>query len=177
MSGRFYKARWASWSLSSSMTDVQPMNCCLKRPAHRSASSFFPSLLRKATESLWEALGSWKGQLCWEPWPLSLRAKLPAPDCKATSLSPHRGSKHRKSCQFLQTDFPGKNIGASCHFLLQGIFPLQGSNEHLLCLLHWQLDSFPLAPPGKSPPGGSHSQLRGYQADSCWGMAETNTTL
>ena len=23
-----------------------------------------------------------------------------------------------------------------CHFLLQGIFPTQGSNLHLLCLLH-----------------------------------------
>ena len=25
-------------------------------------------------------------------------------------------------------DFPGKNTGMSCHFLLQGIFPTQGSN-------------------------------------------------
>ena len=129
------------------------------------------------SESYRVFLGSWKGQLCWEPWPLSLRAKLPALDCKATSLSPHRGSKNRKSCHFLQTDFPGKNIGAGCHFLLQGIFPLQGSNLHLLCLLHWQVDSLPLAPPGKLPPDGSHSQLRGYQADSCWCMPETNTTL
>ena len=36
-----------------------------------------------------------------------------------------------------------------CHFLLQGIFPTQGSNPHLLCLLHWQADSLPLRPPGK----------------------------
>ena len=34
-------------------------------------------------------------------------------------------------------DFPGKNIGVDCHFLFQGIFPTQGSNLHLLCLLHW----------------------------------------
>ena len=46
-------------------------------------------------------------------------------------------------------DPPGKNTGVSCHFLLQGIFPTQGSNPHLLCLLHWQVDSLPLAPPGK----------------------------
>ena len=26
----------------------------------------------------------------------------------------------------------------------QGIFPIQGSNLHLLCLLHWQVDSLPL---------------------------------
>ena len=37
----------------------------------------------------------------------------------------------------------------SCHALLQGIFPTQGLNLHLLCLLHWQVGSLPLAPPGK----------------------------
>ena len=31
---------------------------------------------------------------------------------------------------------------------LQGIFPTQGSNPHLLHLLHWQVGSLPLAPPG-----------------------------
>ena len=30
-----------------------------------------------------------------------------------------------------------KNIGMGCHALLQGIFPTQGSNLHLLHLLHW----------------------------------------
>ena len=34
-----------------------------------------------------------------------------------------------------------------CHFLLQGIFPTQGSNLCLPCLLHWQADSLPLVPP------------------------------
>ena len=32
----------------------------------------------------------------------------------------------------LSMDFPGKNTGVGCHFLLQGIFPTQGSNPHLL---------------------------------------------
>ena len=32
---------------------------------------------------------------------------------------------------------------------LRGIFPTQGSNLHLLCILNWQAGSFPLAPPGK----------------------------
>ena len=36
-----------------------------------------------------------------------------------------------------------------CHFLLQGIFPTQESNLCLLCLLHCQAGSLPLAPPGK----------------------------
>ena len=31
----------------------------------------------------------------------------------------------------------------------QGIFPTQGSNPHLICLLHWQATALPLAPPGK----------------------------
>ena len=34
-----------------------------------------------------------------------------------------------------------KSTGVGCHFLLQGIFPTQGSNSHLLCLLRWQADS------------------------------------
>ena len=44
--------------------------------------------------------------------------------------------------------FPGKNTGA-CHFLLQEIFPTQGSDPWLLHLLHWQGDSLPLAQPRK----------------------------
>ena len=35
-------------------------------------------------------------------------------------------------------------LGVGCHFLLQGIFPAQGSNGNLLCLQPWQADSFPL---------------------------------
>ena len=53
-----------------------------------------------------------------------------------------------QSCQTLETpqtivhrllylwDFPGKNTAVGCHFLLQGIFLIQGSNVHFLCLLH-----------------------------------------
>ena len=37
-----------------------------------------------------------------------------------------------------------------CHLLPSGIFPSQGSNLHLLLLLHWQVDSLPLAPREKS---------------------------
>ena len=39
-------------------------------------------------------------------------------------------------------DFPGENTGVGCHFLLQGLFPNQGSNTHLL---HRQEDSLPLS--------------------------------
>ena len=50
---------------------------------------------------------------------------------------------------FCPWNFPGNDIRVSCHFLLQGIFPIQGSKPLLLCLLHWQADSLPTAPPGK----------------------------
>ena len=39
-------------------------------------------------------------------------------------------------------NFPGKNTGMGCHFLLQGIFPTQGLNPCLLC---WQAYSLPLS--------------------------------
>ena len=39
-------------------------------------------------------------------------------------------------------DFPGKDAGVGCHFLLQGIFLIQGLNPHLL---HQQVDTLPLS--------------------------------
>ena len=46
-------------------------------------------------------------------------------------------------------DSSGKNTRVGCHALLQGIYPTQGSNLCLPCLLHWQVGSLPLVPPGK----------------------------
>ena len=43
-------------------------------------------------------------------------------------------------------DFPGKNTGMGCHFLLQGIFPTQGLNPMSPQL---QADSLLYEPPGK----------------------------
>ena len=40
-------------------------------------------------------------------------------------------------------DSPGKHTGVCCHLLLQGNFPTQGSNPHLL---HWQAGSLPPGP-------------------------------
>ena len=63
---------------------------------------------------------------------LSCCAKLlqsrPAP-CGPVDCSLPGSSVHGNSL--------GKNTGVGCHSLLQGIFPTQGSNPHLLCLLHW----------------------------------------
>ena len=45
---------------------------------------------------------------------------------------------------------PGENTGVGGHSLLQGIFPTQRSNPHVLCLLLWQADSLPLSHLGSS---------------------------
>ena len=66
------------------------------------------------------------------------------------SFSLYSGCMRAQSClwdpvdcslQAPRSSFPGKNTGVSC--LLPGIFLTQGSNPHLLCLLHWQVDSLP----------------------------------
>ena len=44
-------------------------------------------------------------------------------------------------------DSPDNNTGVGCHFLFQGIFPIQGRN---LRLWHWQVDSLPLSHLGSS---------------------------
>ena len=94
--------------------------------------------------------------------------------------------------QLCPWDFPGKNTEVGCHFLLQEIFPNQGLNLHLLCLLHWQMDSLPPChlswiPGGGIPwrrewtstpvflPGEFHGQrsLAGY---SPWGCKESDRT-
>ena len=63
------------------------------------------------------------------------------------TLRPHELYPARLLCPWYSL---GKNTGMGCHFLLQGIFPTQESNSAFLCLLHWQVDSLPRAPPGKS---------------------------
>ena len=45
------------------------------------------------------------------------------------SLRPHGLQSTRFLCPW---DFPGRDTGVGCHFLLQGIFPTQGSNLGLL---------------------------------------------
>ena len=62
------------------------------------------------------------------------------------SVWPHGLQPTRLLCPW---DSPGKNTGVDCHFLLQRIFLTQELNSGLLCLLHWQAASLPLAPPGK----------------------------
>ena len=60
-----------------------------------------------------------------------------------TLLEPHRLQPARLLCPW---DFPGKNIGVGCHFLLQWIFSTQGLNPHFL---HWQAGSLIIESPRK----------------------------
>ena len=60
-------------------------------------------------------------------------------------------------------DFPGKNTGMSCHFLLQGIFLTQGSS---LLLPHWQADALPLSHRGAQINDGSESESPSVVANS-----------
>ena len=57
----------------------------------------------------------------------------------SNSVRPHRRQPTRLLCPW---DFPGKNTGVGCLSLLQGIFPTQGSNPHIL---YWQSGSLPLS--------------------------------
>ena len=49
----------------------------------------------------------------------------------------------------LSVGFSRQEYWSGCHFFLQGIPPTQGLNGRPLHLLHWQVDSLPLGPPGK----------------------------
>ena len=71
-------------------------------------------------------------------------------------------------------DSPGKNTEVGCHALLQGIFLTQGSNPHLLCLLHWQVGFLSLAPAGKPRTQEVRSQILHWieQQNSKWNKSE-----
>ena len=71
------------------------------------------------------------------------------------SLQSHELQPARLLCPW---NFPGKNTGVCCHFLLQGIFLTQESNPYLLHLLHWQRNSLPLCHLG-SPSVSSNQGL------------------
>ena len=61
---------------------------------------------------------------------------------------PSMGS-HRVGHDWSDLAAAAKNTGVGCYGLLQEIFPTQGSNLHLLHLLHWQAVSLSLALLGK----------------------------
>ena len=91
------------------------------------------------------------------PWAVTLHLLQSCPTVWPCGLQPTR-----LLCPW---DSPGKNTGVCCHALIQGIFPTQGSNPHLLCLLHWWVGSLPLMPPGK--PVTLHCPPRPFAFSTC----------
>ena len=77
-------------------------------------------------------------------------------------------------------DSPGKNIvaGVGCHALLQGIFPTQGLNLHLLWLLHCRWIFYPLSHVG-SPQPGSTGELSpgGTSINRAWELVDRFSSL
>ena len=73
---------------------------------------------------------AWKGTLAWNKCVCSVMSDF---------LQPRGLESTRLLCPW---DFLGKNTGVGCHFLLQGFFPIQGLNLHLL---PWQVGSLPLS--------------------------------
>ena len=68
-------------------------------------------------------------QLAWRGLTIFVHVCVTAQSCPTLFVSPWRLQPAWLLCPW---DFPSKNIGVGCHFLLQGIFPTQGLNPHLL---------------------------------------------
>ena len=57
----------------------------------------------------------------------------------------------------LPMGFSRQEYWVGCHAFLHDIFPTQGSNPCLLCLLHKQVGSLRLAPPGRAHTSGEQT--------------------
>ena len=68
---------------------------------------------------------------------------------------------------FCPWDFPGKNTGVGCHFLLQAIFSTQGLNLHLL---HWQADSLQLSHQGSPEHRGEFLKILLVKSSCLFGI-------
>ena len=130
----------------------------------RLLESFDLGLVKAAAENK----GSWLGHITYNTYNMYIIVLLLLFSCYVMSdssastllltllLSTSHGLQSaRLLCPW---DFPGKNTRVGCNFLLQGIFPTQGSNLHLL-LGRWILNHRatwealpPLIPTGKCWP-------------------------
>ena len=81
-----------------------------------------------------------KGKWCCRTLSLILKHDVLACSVMSYSLWPHGPVVPQVP---LSMEFSSKNTGVGCYFFLQGIFPTQGLNPHLLCFLHWQVGSLP----------------------------------
>ena len=87
------------------------------------------------------SVGHLWGPSCWS-WSgrVYLRVCVLSHSVVSDSFQPHGLQLTRLLCPW---DSPGKNTGAGCQFLLQGTFPTQGWNPHVLNLLHSKVNSLP----------------------------------
>ena len=96
-----------------------------------------------------------RGMRCgWNPWAWGGRQHN-----YSSMLFTHMCAKSLHLCLTLCNPMGRSLPGSSVHgilqartlknFLLRGIFPIQGLDLCLLCLLQWGVGSLPLAPPGK----------------------------
>ena len=126
------------------------------------------TLLKQSPEERRTHKGSVHSQKC----VLSHLKKSHLKESCPTLLQPHGLQPTRLLCP---GDSPGKSTGVGCHALLQDIFPTQGSNPRLLCLLHWQAGSLPLMPPGKPLPKDTNHYI--YQPEDAGLQKQTSLTL
>ena len=91
---------------------------------------------------------------------------LPLCSVMSNSWQPHGLQSARLLCPW---DSPGKNTRVGCHALLQGIFPSQGSNLHLL---HCRQVLYPLSHLGSPPAPLGHKhkllQFRVLSTEGLW---------
>ena len=97
---------------------------------------------------------------------------LIAKSCLTLFFNPHGLWPARLFCPW---DFQGMNTGVGCHSLLEGIFPTQGLNLHLLSLLHWHTAFFFFFFLTTKPPGKPQQRITWPQ--KCWSWAILNQTV
>ena len=127
-----YKRKKFSEDASSSKDDENPISIFFHLLETGSIYFFIQDNFFKENEILWV-----KGPLqvrehvCMHAKSLQSCLTLQTVDCSPQALLSMGAS-------------PGKNTGVGCYALLQGIFPTQGLNRCLLCLLQWQVGSLDL---------------------------------
>ena len=108
---------WGFWALEHRLNSYGPQVYLLHGTWELSGSGIKPMFL------LWQADSTTEPPE--KPWGCVFFVSQSCPTlCDHMDCSPP-GSP-------VQGDSPGKNTGVSCHALLQGIFPIQGSNSGLL---------------------------------------------
>ena len=105
------------------------------------------------TQGVFEIAAREQQQISWHPCPASSTHSLPGLCALKEELKKVKMSVIQScptlcdpmDCSLpapLSMGFPRQEYWSGLPFLLQGIFPIQGSNLHLLHLLHWQVDFF-----------------------------------